>query len=140
VKIAGAVLIEESEWNEGSPSGLPDFMPFPAKRFYSMETQMKSIIGVAIGLCGLLLISATSFADGERRYEAIRIYSEQDEQCVFILDTKVGYVWTWERKKIGDKSFTTLQYWGMVEIGKKMGDIIDTTLPKRLKAPIPKKP
>ena len=101
---------------------------------------MKPIITVAIVLCGLLLIPATLFADGERRYEAIRIYSEQDALCVFILDTKVGYVWTWERKTIDGKSFTTLQYWGMVEIGKQMGDIIDSTEPKRLKAPNPKKP
>ena len=90
---------------------------------------MKFICAIAIGLCGILIIPTTILADGERRYEAIRVYDEHDESCVFILDTKIGYIWTWKREKIGNKSFTTLQYWGMVEIGKKMGEVIDTTLP-----------
>ena len=93
---------------------------------------MKFICAIAIGICGLLIIPTTLLADGERRYEAIRVYDENAESCVFILDTKVGYIWTWKREKIDDQSFTTLQYWGMVEIGKKMGQIIDTTLPKNL--------
>ncbi len=91
---------------------------------------MKLIDAIVIGLCGLLIVPTTILADGEGRYEAFSVYDEQDESYVFILDTKIGYIWTWNRIKIGDKSYTTLQYWGMVEIGKKMGDVIDTTLPK----------
>ena len=93
---------------------------------------MKLIYVIAIGLAGLLIIPTTILADGERRYEAISVYNEHNESCVFVLDTKVGYIWTWTRKKIGDKSFITIQYWGMVEIGKKMGEVMGTTLPKRL--------
>ena len=133
VKTVGATRIEESELNAGSPLDMPDIFSLTNNAgLYQRRMNMRSIFTIVILFCGFMLIPATIFADGERRYEAIRVYNEQDESCVFILDTKVGYIWTWERNKIGDKSFTTLQFWGMVEIGKKMGEVIDTTLPKRL--------
>ena len=93
---------------------------------------MKMIYAIAIGLCVILIVPPTLLAEGERRYEATLVYNEPNESCVFILDTKVGYVWTWTQKKIDNQSYTTIQYWGMVEIGKKMGEVMGTTLPKRL--------
>ena len=93
---------------------------------------MKMIYAIAIGLCVMLIVPPTVLAEGERRYEATRVYDEPNESCVLILDTKVGYIWTWTRKKIDNQSYTTIQYWGMVEIGKKIGEVMDTTLPKRL--------
>lgn len=61
------------------------------------------------------------------RFQAVRI----DSHCVFVLDTKEGYLWVWIiQLDEGGKSAEFLTYQGQVSLGTEMGGLISRTYRK----------
>ncbi len=80
-----------------------------------------------------LVISNLSIADDDRYEVAILQHGggNSSHSKVFILDSKLGYMWTWEeRSKFttndGKMAFgTRITYQGKLKPGKEIGEIVD---------------
>lgn len=80
-----------------------------------------------------IAISNLSIADDDRYEVAILQHggSESSHSKVFILDSKLGHMWTWEeRSKFttndGKMAFgTRITYQGQLKPGKEIGEIVD---------------
>jgi len=91
-------------------------------------------------LCAVFLLTLLSgslaYADDDGRYRAIVLHEGGSSSSggsltpkVFIIDSKDGHMWTWERNMpligTGTPGFGSLvTYQGRVKPGKKIGEII----------------
>lgn len=80
-----------------------------------------------LALAIALIISAPALTEAQEvgRYQALSVDSKE-KPGVFILDTKEGHLWLWERGVRGEeKDIFRIIYQGQVTPGKKIGVVIE---------------
>lgn len=70
----------------------------------------------------MVLAGQTSKASNNR-YGAIKF----TDNAIFLLDKNEGNIWLWSIEEHKGKLHGFLRYHGKLEVGSKMGDLIDTT-------------